>query len=159
MVSDFHCIMMSQRALSVFSNHVRSKNSQSTQGQSESCVSGQEVRLDLITSVLSCSSSIFLRKLSLLSPPLFQLTDRTPETPPDSVLLEEPVTKDDRVIDIVMPDRDASFINDIISSTPELAKFHGLMKARYVLYVCDYSARWTGLTLLHYHESFSFTHS
>lgn len=143
MVSDFHCIMMSQRALSVFSNHVRSKNSQSTQGQSESCVSGQEVRsLDLITSVLSCSSSIFLRKLSLLTPPLFQLTDQRPETPPNSFLLEEPVTKDNRGIDIVVkPDRDASFINDIISSTPELVKFHGLMKARYVLYVCDYSAR------------------
>lgn len=135
--------MMSQWALSVFSNHVRSKNSQSTQGQSESCVSGQEVRsLDLITSVLSCSSSIFLRKLSLPTPPLFQLTDQRPETPPCSVLLEEPVTKDDRVIDIVVkPDRDASFINDIISSTPELAKFHGLMNARYVLYVCTYSAR------------------
>ncbi|XP_038850764.1 C-Jun-amino-terminal kinase-interacting protein 4 isoform X1 [Salvelinus namaycush] len=85
---------------SPLSNHVRSKNSQSTQGQSESCVSGQE------------------------------LTDQRPETPPDSVLLEEPVIKDDRVIDIVvMPDRDASFINDIISSTPELVKFHGLMKA------------------------------
>ncbi|XP_029603239.1 C-Jun-amino-terminal kinase-interacting protein 4 [Salmo trutta] len=89
-----------EREGSPLSNHVRSKNSQSTQGQSESCVSGQE------------------------------LTDRTPETPPNSVLLEEPVTKDDRVIDIVvMPDRDASFINDIISSTPELVKFHGLMKA------------------------------
>nr|XP_023844199.1 C-Jun-amino-terminal kinase-interacting protein 4 [Salvelinus alpinus] len=89
-----------ERARSPLSNHVRSKNSQSTQGQSESCVSGQE------------------------------LTDQRPETPPDSVLLEEPVTKDDRVIDIVvMPDRDASFINDIISSTPELVKFHGLMKA------------------------------
>ncbi|XP_055759169.1 C-Jun-amino-terminal kinase-interacting protein 4-like isoform X3 [Salvelinus fontinalis] len=84
---------------SPLSNHVCSKNSQST-GQSESCVSGQE------------------------------LTDQRPETPPNSVLLEEPVTKDDRVIDIVVkPDRDASFINDIISSTPELVKFHGLMKA------------------------------
>ncbi|CDQ78166.1 unnamed protein product [Oncorhynchus mykiss] len=89
-----------EREGSPLSNHVRSKNSQSTQGQSESCVSGQE------------------------------LTDQRPETPPDSVLLEEPVTKDDRVIDIVVkPDRDASFINDIISSTPELAKFHGLMNA------------------------------
>uniref|UniRef100_A0A4W5MSG5 RH1 domain-containing protein n=1 Tax=Hucho hucho TaxID=62062 RepID=A0A4W5MSG5_9TELE len=89
-----------ERAGSPLSNHVRSNNSQSTQGQSESCVSGQE------------------------------LTDRRPETPPNSVLLEEPVTKDDRVIDIVVkPDRDAFFINDIISSTPELAKFHGLMKA------------------------------
>ncbi|XP_042160956.1 C-Jun-amino-terminal kinase-interacting protein 4 isoform X1 [Oncorhynchus tshawytscha] len=89
-----------EREGSPLSNHVRSKNSQSTQGQSESCVSGQE------------------------------LTDRRPETPPDSVLLEEPVTKDDRVIDIVVkPDIDASFINDIISSTPELAKFHGLMNA------------------------------
>ncbi|KAM9404781.1 C-Jun-amino-terminal kinase-interacting protein 4 isoform 2-T3 [Salvelinus alpinus] len=84
---------------SPLSNHVRSKNSQSTD-QSESCVSGQE------------------------------LTDQRPETPPNSVLLEEPVTKDDMVIDIVVkPDRDASFINDIISSTPELVKFHGLMKA------------------------------
>ncbi|XP_070991859.1 C-Jun-amino-terminal kinase-interacting protein 4-like isoform X2 [Oncorhynchus clarkii lewisi] len=89
-----------EREGSPLSNHVRSKNSQSTQGQSESCVSGSE------------------------------LTDRRPETPPCSVLLEEPVTKDDRVIDIVVkPDRDASFINDIISSTPELAKFHGLMNA------------------------------
>ncbi|XP_021445592.2 C-Jun-amino-terminal kinase-interacting protein 4 [Oncorhynchus mykiss] len=89
-----------EREGSPLSNHVRSKNSQSTQGQSESCVSGQE------------------------------LTDQRPETPPCSVLLEEPVTKDDRVIDIVVkPDRDASFINDIISSTPELAKFHGLMNA------------------------------
>nr|XP_046170040.1 C-Jun-amino-terminal kinase-interacting protein 4 isoform X1 [Oncorhynchus gorbuscha]XP_046170041.1 C-Jun-amino-terminal kinase-interacting protein 4 isoform X1 [Oncorhynchus gorbuscha]XP_046170042.1 C-Jun-amino-terminal kinase-interacting protein 4 isoform X1 [Oncorhynchus gorbuscha] len=86
-----------EREGSPLSNHVRPKNSQSTQGQSESCVSGQE------------------------------LTDQRPETPPCSVLLEEPVTKDDRVIDIVVkPDRDASFINDIISSTPELAKFHGL---------------------------------
>ncbi|CAB1334439.1 unnamed protein product [Coregonus sp. 'balchen'] len=58
-----------EREGSPLSNHVRSKNSQSTQGQSESCVSGQEA------------------------------------------------------------DRDMSFINDIISSTPELAKFHGLMKA------------------------------
>ncbi|XP_045555839.1 C-Jun-amino-terminal kinase-interacting protein 4 isoform X1 [Salmo salar] len=89
-----------EREGSPLSNHVRSKNSQSTQGQSESCVSGQE------------------------------LTDQRPETPPNSFLLEEPVTKDDRGIDIVVkPDRDASFINDIISSTPELAKFHGLMKA------------------------------
>ncbi|XP_041708502.1 C-Jun-amino-terminal kinase-interacting protein 4-like isoform X1 [Coregonus clupeaformis] len=87
-----------EREGSPLSNHVRSKNSQSTQGQSESCVSGQE------------------------------LTDLRPETPPDSALLEEPVTKDDRVIDI-KADRDMSFINDIISSTPELAKFHGLMKA------------------------------
>ncbi|XP_035616267.1 C-Jun-amino-terminal kinase-interacting protein 3-like isoform X2 [Oncorhynchus keta] len=86
-----------EREGSPLSNHVRPKNSQSSQGQSESCVSGQE------------------------------LTDQRPETPPCSVLLEEPVTKDDRVIDIVVkPDRDASFINDIISSTPELAKFHGL---------------------------------
>lgn len=89
-----------EREGSPLSNHVRSKNSQSTQGQSESCVSGQE------------------------------LTDQRPETPPNSFLLEEPVTKDNRGIDIVVkPDRDASFINDIISSTPELAKFHGLMKA------------------------------
>ncbi|XP_064863439.1 C-Jun-amino-terminal kinase-interacting protein 4-like isoform X2 [Oncorhynchus nerka] len=89
-----------EREGSPLSNHVRPKNSQSTQGQSESCVSGQE------------------------------LTDQRPETPPCSVLLEEPVTKDDRVIDIVVkPDRDASFINDIISSTPELAKFHGLTNA------------------------------
>ncbi|XP_031641505.1 C-Jun-amino-terminal kinase-interacting protein 4 isoform X4 [Oncorhynchus kisutch] len=89
-----------EREGSPLSNHVRPKNSQSTQGQSESCVSGQE------------------------------LTDQRPETPPCSVLLEELVTKDDRGIDIVIkPDRDASFINDIISSTPELAKFHGLMNA------------------------------
>ncbi|XP_042164218.1 C-Jun-amino-terminal kinase-interacting protein 4-like isoform X2 [Oncorhynchus tshawytscha] len=89
-----------EREGSPLSNHVHPKNSQSTQGQSESCVSGQE------------------------------LTDQRPETPPCSVLLEELVTKDDRVIDIVIkPDRDASFINDIISSTPELAKFHGLMNA------------------------------
>ncbi|KAK6326767.1 hypothetical protein J4Q44_G00024120 [Coregonus suidteri] len=52
-----------EREGSPLSNHVRSKNSQSTQGQSESCVSGQE------------------------------LTDLRPETPPDSALLEEPLAK------------------------------------------------------------------
>ncbi|XP_034144666.1 C-Jun-amino-terminal kinase-interacting protein 3 isoform X2 [Esox lucius] len=52
------------------------------------------------------------------------------ETPPDSALLERSVTSDSRVIDIVLkPDRDPSFINDIISSTPELAQFHGLVEA------------------------------
>ncbi|KAL0985153.1 hypothetical protein UPYG_G00153500 [Umbra pygmaea] len=54
-------------------------------------------------------------------------TDLRAETPPSTLL---DVTHDDRVIDIILkPDRDPSFINDIISSTPELAHFHSLVES------------------------------
>ncbi|XP_062321743.1 C-Jun-amino-terminal kinase-interacting protein 4 [Osmerus eperlanus] len=53
-----------------------------------------------------------------------------PESRSEPSPLEDPVTKDDRVIDTdVMPPSDPSFLQDLISSTPELAQFHGLLGA------------------------------
>lgn len=60
-----------------------------------------------------------------------QPTNSRPESCSDPSPLEDSVTKDDQVIDIsVKPQGDPTFLNDIISSTPELAQFHGLLGAR-----------------------------
>ncbi|KAJ8005127.1 hypothetical protein DPEC_G00143430 [Dallia pectoralis] len=91
-----------EREGSPLRNHVPSKHSggPSTQGPAVSCVRRMEQ------------------------------TDLRPETSLDSAMLEESVTNDHNVMDIVLkPDKDPSFINDIISSTPELAQFHGLVES------------------------------
>ena len=44
--------------------------------------------------------------------------------------LEDLVSKEDKAIDIAVKSTTDQFVNDIISSTPELAQFHGRVDAR-----------------------------
>lgn len=65
---------------------------------------------------------------------------------PDPVSLEMAATKDINAESV----SDPSFINEIISSTPELAQFQGFLEARYnnVQSVCSFKTRDSSLLRL-----------
>ncbi|XP_034465788.1 C-Jun-amino-terminal kinase-interacting protein 4 isoform X2 [Hippoglossus hippoglossus] len=85
---------------SPFRNHLRSKNAESPSPQ--------------VLSESSVNEKMIQRPYSHSGPPH----------------LEDLVAKEDKAIDIAAKSTADQFINDIISSTPELAQFHGRVDAR-----------------------------